>query len=225
MPLKVLVVEDHESVGLSIRKTLEELNVTQVDYAHYCDDAYAYFKNSLEKAAPYDLVITDLHFAIDHRPQNIQSGKELSKRIKELHPATYLIVFSAESNPAIIKSLYDEYMIDGYVKKSRGDAKELRKAIDTVVNGSRYISQETLIVTRKQQVHQFTDYDIQILTLMIKGKKQKEIAEYFKEKNIQPSALSSIEKRLKQIKSSMKFDTNEQMIAYCMKMEIIEYPN
>ena len=36
---KVLIAEDHQSASISIQKTLENLQVPQVDYVFYCDDA------------------------------------------------------------------------------------------------------------------------------------------------------------------------------------------
>ncbi len=218
---KVLIAEDHESASISVQKTLEQLGIVQSEYAYYCDDALLSVEKALQNGDSYDLLITDLSFEKDHRPQKTTSGSALIIAVRKVQPDLKVLVFSAENRSAVIVQLFENLGIDGYVRKARGDAKELLKAINHIDNNQRYCSQETIQLMKQSKSHDFSELDIAIISQMISGKKQKEISSYLKEHNIFPSSTSSIEKRLNYIKGTFDFSSNEQLIAYCVKMGIV----
>jgi len=125
----VLIAEDHESVNFSLRRTLEDLQIPHFDYAYYCDQALSKIKKALQVGKPYDLLITDLYFEIDGTTEQILDGPELIKEAKGLQSQLKILVFSAESRPSIIRPLFDDSGIDGYVRKARRDAQELKTAV------------------------------------------------------------------------------------------------
>lgn len=218
---KILIAEDHQSANISVQKTLETLGVANPDYVYYCDDALLKITKAIAAGESYDLLITDLYFEKDHREQQLTGGEALIEAVRTIQPDIKILVFSAESKPALIEKLFEQGRIDGYVRKARGDARELTKAINTIRDNKRHypIILPTQSVYKK--AHDFTQYDITILSLMIAGKKQQDVSEYLKEHGIQPAGLSSIEKRLKYIKEALDFTTNEQLIAHCIKMGIL----
>lgn len=218
---KVLIAEDHESANISVQKTLEELKIFQPDYVYHCDDAALKIKKALQNGDAYDLLITDLFFEKDHREQSISNGQTLIKTVRREQPDLKILVFSAESRPAIIKNLFDELSIDGFVRKARGDAKELINAINTISHNQRYYPRNLPEPLERRNAHDFTPFDVTILSLMIQGKRVQEIPAYLKENGIKPSGQSSVEKRLSVIKEAYQFSTNEQLIAYCVKMGIV----
>ncbi len=218
---KILIAEDHETANISVQKTLEELGIANPDYVYYCDDALLKIKKAIEAGDSYDLLITDLYFEKDHREQQLNGGEALIEAVRKLQPDIKVLVFSAESKPLLIERLFGQLQIDGYVRKARGDARELMKAINTIKDHQRYIPSLVAELTRHKKAHEFTKYDVTILSLMVAGKKQQEVSDYLKENNINPSGLSSIEKRLKYIKEALDFTTNEQLIAHCIKMGIL----
>ncbi|MFD2920379.1 response regulator [Terrimonas rubra] len=218
---KILIAEDHESANISVQKTLEELGVVNPDYVYYCDDALLKIKKAIEANDSYDLLITDLYFEKDYRQQQIDNGEALIEAVRKLQPDIKILVFSAETKPALVQRLFKQLHIDGYVRKARGDARELMKAINSIKDNQSYIPAFVAEQARQKKAHDFTTYDITILSLMVSGKKQQEIADYLKEHNIPAAGLSSIEKRLKYIKEALDFTTNEQLIAHCIKMGIL----
>lgn len=218
---KVLIAEDHESANISVQKTLEAIGIINPHYAYYCDDALLKIRKAIQCNDSYDLLITDLHFEEDHRAQNIRNGISLIEAVREEQPDLKILVFSAESNPVTIKKLFDQFEIDGYVRKARSDAKELTKAMDALNNNQPYYPWHLIRQTKVNNAYEFSDFDIRIISLMTQGKRQQDISEYFKINNIQPSGLSSIEKRLTYMKEALSFTTNEQLVAYCVKMEIV----
>lgn len=218
---KVLIAEDHESANISVQKTLEELGMTQTDYVYYCDDALARIQKGVQDDQSYDLLITDLYFEEDARVQKISSGLLLIPAVRQVQPDLKIIVFSAENKPSVIEMLFEQSDIDGYVRKARNDAKELKAAIETVARNQSYFPRHLTQKIRQKNVYDFTEYDITIINLLASGMRQKDIPAYLIENRITPSGLSSIEKRLNYIKETLEFTKNEQLIAFCKDMGII----
>lgn len=218
---KVLIAEDHESANISVQKTLADLGITNAEYVYYCDDALTWMRKSFKNDDPYDLLITDLSFEEDHCKQKISGGLELIKAIREEQPHLKVLVFSAENKPAVIDVLFKELSINGYVRKARNDAKELKTAIHTLYKGSNYISTGLRQTIKEKNSYELTEFDILIISLLSKGMLQKDIPLYLVQHQIKPSGLSSVEKRFNLMKEVLGFSKNEQLIAYCKDIGII----
>lgn len=217
---KVLIAEDHESINISVQKTVEELNIAPPDHVYYCDDALAKIQHALKKGEPYDLLITDLYFEKDENKQKIPDGFSLIPAVRQLQPDIKILVFSAEQKPSVIEPLYDDLHIDGYVQKARHDMKELNAAFEMIAKNQCYRPRQLTKVAR-QIGHNYTDYDKTILSLLAEGMRQNQIPEYLRKNKIRPSSLSSLEKRLNQIKETEGFTNNEQLVLFCKKWGII----
>lgn len=218
---KILIAEDHESSSISVQKTLEDLNITNTDYVYYCDDAFAKVQKSIRENDPYDLLITDLSFEEDHHEQKIKDGKELIKAVRELQPSLKAIVFSAEHKSGVIDSLFKEYEINGFVRKARNDSKDLKKAIASVYENKNYLSLDMKQEVKKLNSYEFTDYDIILVSLLSQGVLQKNIPVYLQNNNIKPNSLSSVEKKLNNLKEELQISSNEQLIAFCKDLGLI----
>jgi DNA-binding NarL/FixJ family response regulator len=218
---KILIVEDHESSNISVQKTLEEMGIGDPDYVYYCDDALVRIQKAKEGGEPYDLLITDLYFDADHRPQKIGGGAALIHAAREVQPELRILVFSAEGKVGVIEGLYTIGNVDGYVRKGRNDAKELKVAIGQIAGNERYFPRFYIQATRQENVHDFTTYDILIISLMAGGMRQKDIPAYLEKNQIEPAGLSSLEKRLGLIREALKFSNNQQLVAYCKEMGIV----
>lgn len=218
---KVLIAEDHEIANISVRKTLEELGIAEAKYVYYCDDALTWIRNAFSGGQPYDLLITDLYFEEDHYPQKLSGGAELIKAVKGAQPTLKVVVFSAESRSAVIDELFKTLSIDGYVRKARRDAQHLKQAIQAVFNHKTYLSPDLKEAVKDRNSYAFSAFDITIISLLSQGVLQKDIPFYLQQKNIKPSGLSSVEKRLNQMKEVLAFSKNEQLVAYCKDIGII----
>ena len=218
---KVLIAEDHESTNISVQKTLEELGVRDAKYVYYCDDALAWVRNALRSEAPYDLLITDLYFEEDHYEQQLSDGTELIQAVRQVQPDLKVIVFSAESRPAIVDGLFKTLSIDGYVRKARRDAQHLKEALQVVYGNKTYLSPDLKQTVREKNSHEFTTFDVTIISLLSKGMLQKDIPYYLRQNDIKPAGLSSIEKRLNLMKEILGFSKNEQLVIYCKELGII----
>ncbi|MES2650633.1 MAG: response regulator [Bacteroidota bacterium] len=218
---RVLIAEDHESTNISVQKTLSDLGVAHTDYVYYCDDALMRIQKAVKEDAPYDLLITDLSFEEDHRKQQISDGTVLIKAAKKEQPSLKVIVFSGENKTAAIDALFKELNIDGYVRKARHDAKELKLAIETIYKNKIYLSTDLRQAVKEKNSYEFTNFDITIISLLTNGTPQKDIPIYLRKNNIKPSGLSSVEKRLNYMKETLGFSKNEQLIAFCKDLGII----
>lgn len=218
---KILIAEDHESITISVQKTLEELSIRNVEYAYYCDDALAKVQKSIRENDPFDLLITDLYYEKDHREQEISDGRELIREIKKVLPSIKVIVFSAEHRSGIIDSLFTEYQVNGYIRKARNDSKELKKAIASVFVNENYLSLDLKQDIKKLNSYEFSSYDITLISLLSQGVLQKNIPVYLQNNNIKPNSLSSIEKKLNSLKEDLEVTSNEQLVAFCKDLGII----
>lgn len=218
---KVLIAEDHETANLSVQKTVQELQIGHIDYVYYCDDALKKIGLAKAKEKPYDLLITDLHFESDGTQQNIKDGTELIAVVRKAYPGVMILVFSAEPRAAVIENLYTTYDIDAYVRKARNDAKELKLALETLSKGQQYRPRSITQWLKGANSFPFTELDISIIRLISQGYQQKQISDHFRQNNVSPSSLSSIEKRLKLIREELGFFKNEQLVLYCKDAGIL----
>lgn len=217
----VLIAEDHESINISVRKTLEDLGIANKIFRSYCDEALKLVQVGIRQENPFDLLITDLSFEDDNNFQEISGGKELIIAIRKLQPGLKIIVFSLENNISIVDELFEELNIDGYVRKARYDAEDLRRAIDAVYDNKKYRSKDLMRNKRIENSYDFKAFDLEIIMLLCNGTPQKNIPAHLQQKNIRPSGLSSVEKRLSAIKIALNISSNEQLVAYCKDKKII----
>lgn len=218
---KVLIAEDHEIANISVKRTLEELGISDSRYVYYCDHAFTWLQNALRSQEPYDLLITDIYFEEDDFTQRLADGPALIAAARAIQPDLKVIVFSAESRPAVIDGLFKKLDIDGYVRKARRDAQNLKQAIDTIASGKTYLPTDLKRTMKSNNVYEFSTFDIAIIRLLAQGEHQKDIPGHLKRQNIKPSGLSSVEKRLNLMKEVLGFSKNEQLIAHCKDIGII----
>lgn len=221
MITKVLIAEDHESANISVQKTLEELAITDIAYAYYCDDALNKIVHAVKTNSSFDLLITDLYFEPDSNKQLLSGGMDLITAARKVQPDLKVLVFSAENRPAVIDQLHNRYDIDGFVRKARNDARELKEAITGIAQHQRYFPRHIRQLIEKKNAYAFSDFDIRIITLLAEGMLQKDIPAYLQRNGIKPSGLSSIEKRLNQMKDALGFTKNEQLVAHCKDLGAI----
>lgn len=217
---KVLIAEDYETYNLGVIKTLDELQITNYEFVNYCDDALAKIKKSIVENQPYDLLITDLSFEEDYREQMIKSGRQLILEARELHPDLRIIVFSIENKPKSIEDLFKKYNVNSFVSKGRNDAKELKKAITAVAEKGYFLPEEIKFSIKKNSI-EFSDYDVTLISLLAKGYRQQEIEEHFKKNDIKPYGISSLEKKLNDLRETLNAKNNIEMIVKCKDLGII----
>jgi DNA-binding NarL/FixJ family response regulator len=219
---KVLVAEDLDSISITVGKALEELSVSEIHHAKYCDDAFLKVKKALKDNLPYDLLISDLSFKTDHRENKLKSGDELIAAVKKVQPDIKTVVFSIEDKSFRIKSLFNDLGINAFVSKGRNSIPELKKAIQGVFNNdTKILSQELSHALRDKSLIEIETYDISLLKSLSKGLILDEIALDFKNSGIIPNGSSSIEKRINKLKIFFKANNNVHLIAIAKDLGLV----
>lgn len=218
---KVLIAEDFDSINIAVEQTLKDLGVQEIHYAKYCDDAILKFKKAIQDHQPFDLLISDLSFVEDYREVKIASGEELIQAIKKIQPTINIIVYSVEDKPYIIKTLFNEAQINGYVKKGRNSISQLKTAIETLLYGKTFISPELAHALQDKTAKEIDNYDITLLSHLANGVAIEEMETLFKHLNITPNSKSTIEKRVAKLKDYFKANNNIHLIAITKDLGII----
>ncbi|MBV7532848.1 response regulator [Chitinophaga sp. sic0106] len=213
---KVLVAEDHQTVNISVQRTLDGLGIICVDHTYYCDDALKKVEVAKTLGDSYDLLITDLYFEDDGLTQTIKDGMSLIPAVRRIQPELKILVFSGEKEPTVIRRMKEDIGIDGYVIKARNDAKELEMAMDAISKNQTYFPRISQQKMKYGEAFNLSSHDIAILKLLANGISQKDIPLHLKKDNLIPCSLSSVEKRLNKLREEFNCTNNEQLIAACI---------
>jgi two-component system capsular synthesis response regulator RcsB len=219
---KVLVAEDLDSISMTVVQALEELSVTEIHHAKYCDDAFLKIKKALHDEEPFDLLISDLSFKPDHRENRLSTGEELIDAVKKLQPNIKTIVFSIEDKSFRIKSLFNNSGINAYISKGRNSIPQLKNAVQNIFNNDeKIISLELSHILRDKSILEIEAYDISLLKFLSKGLILDEIALEFKKSGIIPNGSSSIEKRINKLKIYFKASNNVHLISITKDLGLV----
>jgi two-component system, NarL family, captular synthesis response regulator RcsB len=216
---KVLLAEDIDTVNIAVVQVLEDMQF-EVHFSKYCDDALLKLKKASIDNQPFDLVISDLSFELDHREVNLKSGEELIQNIRILQPKVPILVYSIEDKNYRIKALFEKYKVNAFVHKSRKSIQELKTAIQMVSNGNSYISPDMEHILRDKSISEIDDYDIQLIKQLANGIAQEKMEDKFKELGISPSSKSTIEKRIGKLKDYFKANNTVHLIAIAKDLGI-----
>lgn len=218
---KVLVSEDLGSISQGIMSILEKLRIENFEQVQYCDDAYLKIQRANKDQEPFELLITDLSFKTDHRTQKFTSGEKLIEALKKQYPTLKIIAFSVEDRPPKIREIILDLKADGFVCKGRNGVKELEIAIQSVFDGQSFLSPQIANVINKPKPIEIDDYDVKMMKLLADGYSQDEISNYFKVKNISPSSLSAIEKRIVRLRNYFNANNTIHLISMAKDLGLI----
>ena len=205
---KIIIAEDHDTNHPGIEEIVKEYSPV-IEKVKYCDDALPKLLASLKNDTPFEVLITDLRFDEDHtRKRTITCGEDLVVAARELIPELKVIVHSVEKGVARVHNLYEKYHINAFVEKGRQASKHIRKALEMVARGHSYCSpQMEQLLRSSKEIEELNEKDVELLDLLIKGLKQKDIAEHFN------CSVSNIEKRLNRLKIIFNANTSIQLIS------------
>ncbi|WP_338376374.1 response regulator [uncultured Flavobacterium sp.] len=219
---KVLLAEDLDSINIAVATTLDEVNIEEVEYVKYCDDALLKIKKGIQDNAPYQLLITDLSFKEDFRPNQLNSGEALIAAVQEIQPNIKIIVFSVDEKPTRIKSLFENLHINAFVLKGRNSLPELKKAIKKVFESNQnYIAPNLSYILQDKILYKIDNYDIQLIQQLANGVAQDKMDAKFKELGIEPNSKSTIEKRISKLKDYFKANNTVHLIAIVKDLGLI----
>ena len=126
-----------------------------------------------------------------------------------------------EDRIQLIKRLINDLKVDGYVSKGRNGLAELKGAINAVAKGSTYVSPQVNQLLNQKENLEIDDFDIELMKLLSLGKSQDDISSNFKQHNISPSSLSSIEKRLNRLRIQFKANNAIHLVSIVKDLGLI----
>jgi DNA-binding NarL/FixJ family response regulator len=219
---KVLIADDIDFNDLGAAQILKELNVEEVQYAKYCDEALLKIKKAAQDNQPYQLLISDLSFKADHNKNQLNSGEELIQAVRAIYPDIKIIVFSIEDRSHRIKLLFNDLNINGYVLKGRNTMYDLKTAIQKAYhNQSENISAELLHFFQDKTTSEINDYDILLIKNLSIGISQENMEIVLKEKGISPNSKSSIEKHINKLKIYFKANNTVHLVSIAKDLGIV----
>jgi two-component system, NarL family, captular synthesis response regulator RcsB len=219
---KVLIVDDIDLNNVATIEGLKDLNIKEIVCAKYCDEALLKIKKAHQDNKPFQLLITDLSFKVDHRENTLHTGEDLIQAVKQLHPDIKIIVFSIEDRPFRIKQLFEKYKVDGYVMKDRNTIPELQKTIQKVyLNEQEQLSLALTQLLQDKTTSEINNYDIQVIKQLSLGVPQENMEAKFKELGITPSSKSTIEKHINKLKIYFKANNTVHLVAIAKDLGLV----
>lgn len=219
---KVLIADDIDFNDLGAAQVLKELNVEEVQYAKYCDEALLKIKKAAQDNQPFQLLISDLSYKADCNINQLNSGEELIQAVRAIYPEIKIIIFSIEDRTHRIKMLFDELNINGYVLKGRNTMYELKIAISKAYNNqSENISANLLHLLQDKTTSEINNYDILLIKNLSEGISQESMETVLKDEGITPNSKSSIEKHINKLKIYFKANNTVHLVAIAKDLGII----
>lgn len=170
--IRVLLADDHSLVRTGIKRLLEECNSIQV---------VAEANDGEEATREYDRVSPDV--AILDVLMPVMDGLDACKQIKKLHPEARILILTVHPEEQYAIRLFKAGAL-GYITKGTS-TETLYTAVQSVAKGKRFLSEMGIEPVLLQLLNQekcpaplevISDRELQVLCLMARGKKRKEIA-------------------------------------------------
>ena len=182
MVIKVFIVDDHYMVIEGIRSLLQ--SEKNIDWAGHATNAVSCLA-FLQQQQP-DIILMDINL-----PD--KSGIDLCKEVKEKYPSVFIVGLSTFNQQSFIQKMMDSGA-SGYVLKNASQ-EELMEAIETVVKGKIFLSDEAAQSLQKRESVNIvlTRREKEVLELIAEGLTNNVIAQQL---FISPSTVDTHRKNL-----------------------------
>ncbi|QTV06846.1 response regulator [Faecalibacter bovis] len=219
---KILIAEDIDSINTGIISILKDKYDFEIEHANSCDKALLKIKKATLENTPFDLLISDLSFKTDGLlDPELKNGEELVSAAKKIQSNLKTIIYTIEDKPALLKRLKDEVEVNSIVLKGLNSLIELCTSIEKLNTGENYFTTEVLHKIKNNSTTTIEEYDITILDLLSQGFTQQDISTTLKSKKIKPSSVSAIEKRIGELKTTLKANNSIHLVAIAKDMFLI----
>jgi two-component system invasion response regulator UvrY len=210
--MKILIADDHTIVRDGIIRVLEE--AFPFGEIIGVSDTASLLQCVLDQK--WDVIISDITM-----PPG-DSGLDALKQIKEMSPATPVIIMSMHSA--------EQYAVRAFKSGAKGfltkDAAslELVKAINTVLSGKKYVSEEVSMILadsfvinpNERSVENLSNRELEVFKLLANGKSVTDIA---KSLHLSSNTVSTFRMR---IFEKMNFKNNLELIRYAVDSKLLD---
>ena len=216
-PIRVMIVDDHESHRYGIRLSLE--NETDIEVVAEAGDGNEALEGA-EKSTP-DVVLMDIRM-----PK--RSGIEATRAIKDVLPSTKILMLTVSDDEA---DLYDAIKAgaSGYLLKDTG-LEELTSAVRQVQAGQSLISPPmaskllnefaAMVKSRDERTQvpgpRLTDRELQVLKLVAKGMNNRDIGtELFISEN-------TVKNHVRNILEKLHLHSRMEAVVYAVREKLLD---
>lgn len=159
MAIRLLIIDDHYMIVEGIRSLLQyEKGIEWMGHAMNAASCLSF----LEQQQP-DVILMDINL-----PD--KGGIDLCKEVKNKYPAIHIIGLSSFNQQSFIQKMMDNGA-SGYVLKN-ASREELIEAIETVMQGQLFLSNEAALTVRKNEdskIPVLTRREKEVLVLIAEG--------------------------------------------------------
>jgi len=166
MVTKIFIVDDHYMVIEGIRSLLQnERSIEWMGHATNAASCLAFLNKQLPDVILMDINLPDI------------SGIDLCKEVKTKYPSVFIIGLSTFNQQSFIQKMMDNGA-SGYLLKN-ATQEEITSAIETVMKGKTYLSEEASNTLRKENGTNIvlTRREKEVLELIADGMTNAEIAQ------------------------------------------------
>jgi two-component system response regulator NreC len=219
MELKLLIIDDH-SLLIDGYKAILSTNSFGYNFtvaeANNCEIAYKIITNL--GATPFDVVFIDIKLP-PFNEQKIYSGEDLALLVRKQLPSTKIIILTSHDEAFVLQKIIANINPEGLLVKSDFTSAEFLTALNKIIEGEHYYSSSVkkLEFKKLSKNKLFDNYNIQIIMLLDKGIKTKNLQEYLH------LSASAIDKRKSAIKTYFGIEkgTDEDIIREARKQGLI----
>jgi two-component system NarL family response regulator len=204
-PIKVLVVDDHPMVADGIRAILETYD--DIEVVGTLANGQEVIDNAAQLAP--DVILLDLNM-----PQ--VNGLSATEILLETNPDMRVLILSMHDTPEYINSALSHGAM-GYVLKDM-PTDEIRKAIDTVMAGERYLcpGAEGALTPSDPAGEALTSREQTILLQLAQGKSNKDVAAALE------ISVRTVETHRKNIKRKLGISSTAGLTRYAMEHGVLQ---
>lgn len=205
LPLRILIVDDHPMVADGIRALLETYDdLTVVGTLSNGREAIA-----LTADLRPDVILLDLNM-----PE--MNGLAATEILRERHPDVAVLILSMHDAPEYVATAL-RHGAAGYCLKDQ-PTEEIRRAIDTVVTGERYLcpGAETALEPSGDGSEPLTSREQTILLLLAQGRSNKQVAADL------DISVRTVETHRKNLKRKLGISSTAGLTRYAMEHGVLQ---
>lgn len=207
MKIKTFIVDDHRILRDGIKALLKEMS--NVDLVGEAANGVELIQQL--KKCSVDLILMDINMPV-------MDGIEASREALKICPDVKIIILSMHDDIKFYDSIV-EMGVNGFLLKE-SDYDELEKAINTVIDGRPYFSQELLLKLLKSKKSEpeisLTSRELDVLKLICEGLSTSQIAEKLF------LSVSSIEKYRAELLQKTNMPNSTALAVFAIKHGLVE---
>lgn len=218
---KILVVDDHPmnmDAYINLINSGESEDHFIFSKATDCQTAYNIINQYKNTTAALDIALIDISIP-KYEAEKLLSGTSLALLIRRIFPECIIIMLTMHSESLILYDIHKNVKPEGFISKNDIDFETFTQIFFSIINTKNYYSptiNDSIQTVVKQSVN-WDDIDVQIILLLDKGIKTKDLIKYI------DLSLSSIEKRKALLKRQVLDSnaTDKELIAHCKLLKLI----